>query len=61
VPVAGIPIEIIRTYDSRDKRVGDFGVGWQLGLRDIRLQKSVPLGRHWQETFTGGLILSTSM
>jgi RHS repeat-associated protein len=48
VPVAGLPIQLIRTYDSRDKRVGDFGVGWGLGIRNVRLEKSVELGRHWR-------------
>jgi hypothetical protein len=36
--VAGLPIEIIRLYDSRDKRVGDFGAGWQLGIKNVRLK-----------------------
>ena len=25
LPLAGLPIRLTRTYDSRDKRVGDFG------------------------------------
>ncbi len=32
IPVAGIPITLTRTYDSRDKRTGDFGVGWTLDI-----------------------------
>ena len=54
-PVAGLPIEVIRTYDSRDKRVGDFGVGWTLGLRNVRLEKSGVLGANWEQTSSGGL------
>ncbi|HAF12398.1 MAG TPA: hypothetical protein DCK99_01610, partial [Blastocatellia bacterium] len=50
VPLAGLPIEVSRTYDSRDKRVGDFGFGWTLGLRNVRLEKSGPLGLRWYET-----------
>jgi RHS repeat-associated protein len=50
VPVAGIPITVIRTYDSRDKRKGDFGVGWTLDVKNIRLEKSSNLGKHWLET-----------
>src|SRR6185436_7216127 len=34
VPVAGLPIQVTRTYDSRDKRRGDFGIGWRLSLSD---------------------------
>jgi RHS repeat-associated protein len=31
IPVAGIPLSIIRTYDSLDTSPGDFGAGWRLG------------------------------
>jgi RHS repeat-associated protein len=54
VPVAGLPIQLIRTYDSRDKRIGDFGIGWTLGIRNVRLEKSVELGRYWREISSGG-------
>jgi RHS repeat-associated protein len=52
VPVAGLPIQVVRTYDSRDKGVGDFGVGWRLSLSNARLQKNHPIGQSWQETVT---------
>src|SRR5208337_194251 len=52
VPVAGIPIQIVRSYDSRDKGQGDFGTGWRLSLANIHLQKSKNLGANWQETQT---------
>jgi hypothetical protein len=55
-PVAGLPIEIIRSYDSRDKRQGDFGVGWQLGIKNVRLEKSSTLGKLWDETLTPGFL-----
>ncbi|MFY9222375.1 MAG: RHS repeat-associated core domain-containing protein [Blastocatellia bacterium] len=45
-----LPITVIRTYDSRDKRKGDFGVGWTLDVKNIRLEKSSSLGKHWIET-----------
>jgi len=32
VPLAGLPIQIVRTYDSRDKSIGDFGFGWSLSV-----------------------------
>ncbi len=58
VPMAGIPIQIIRSYDSRDTRVGDFGTGWTMAINDIRLQKNSPLGANWyhdriETTFAG--------
>lgn len=56
IPVAKLPIQIVRTYDSRDKRRGDFGVGWTLDVKDVRVEKSAVLGRHWEETRGGGFL-----
>ena len=56
IPVAGVPMEVTRTYDSRDKRVGDFGFGWTLGLHNVRLEKSGGLGFKWYETVSQELI-----
>ncbi|MHC1763418.1 MAG: putative Ig domain-containing protein [Verrucomicrobiia bacterium] len=43
VPVAGIPITVTRTYDSRlSSRRGDFGYGWSLGIRDARILVASP-------------------
>src|SRR5207244_2701454 len=50
VPVAGLPIEVTRTYDSRDKGQGDFGFGWRLGLTSLRLQENATIGTGWQGT-----------
>ena len=50
VPVAGVPIQIIRSYSSLDRgRIGEFGSGWSLALSSIRLQKNRVLGRNWTE------------
>ncbi|HEY9284585.1 MAG TPA: RHS repeat-associated core domain-containing protein [Pyrinomonadaceae bacterium] len=56
VPVAGLPIEVVRTYDSRDKRVGDFGVGWTLGIRNVRVQESRAVGAKWLGEVRSGFI-----
>lgn len=48
VPVAGIPIEVIRTYDSRNKNRGDFGVGWTLDINSLRVQKNRVVGANWE-------------
>lgn len=58
IPVSGLPIRIIRTYDSRDKRHGDFGVGWQLTTQNVRLETSGVLGKGWEGTVSGGIIRS---
>ena len=50
VPMPGLPITVTRTYDSRDKRVGDFGVGWTLSVANVRVQKTGgAIGKSWDE------------
>jgi RHS repeat-associated protein len=56
VPVAGLPIQVTRTYDSRDKRTGDFGVGWTLGVKNIRVEKMGIPGDGWEQTRSGGFL-----
>jgi len=56
VPVAGIPIQVIRTYDSRDKRTGDFGVGWQLHVSQGSFKNNRTPGDGWQILSSGGVL-----
>ena len=53
VPVGGIPIRIERSYDSRDLRKGDFGIGWRLGISSIEISKFGALGENWQVVRSG--------
>lgn len=55
IPVSGIPIEIVRTYDSRDKRQHDFGVGWTLDIRRGTYTNNRKPGDGWRIESTGGL------
>ena len=48
IPVSGLDLEVIRTYDSRDKERGDFGFGWRLDLRLGSYQNNRPPGDGWQ-------------
>jgi hypothetical protein len=50
VPAAGLPIQVTRTYDSRDKGQGDFGIGWRLGLSSVTAQANGPVGLGWLGT-----------
>jgi len=50
LPVAGVPISVTRTYDSRDNRVGDFGPGWRIAVNNVRVQKNRHLGTGWFQT-----------
>ena len=45
VEMAGIPLSVVRTYDSRIKRKGDFGYGWNLDIRGGRVSHSRPIGQ----------------
>ena len=38
IPMSGIPITVNRTYDSRDKRKGDFRVGWRLDVQTLSIR-----------------------
>jgi RHS repeat-associated protein len=51
IPLSGIPISIMRIYDSRDRmRSGDFGFGWSLDVSAIRLERDARLGEGWVGT-----------
>jgi RHS repeat-associated protein len=51
VPVAGVPIQLIRSYNSLNAaHNGDFGNGWNLALSNIQLQKNHILGKNWTES-----------
>ena len=54
VPVADIPIQVNRTYDSRNKAKGDFGVGWTLDIANIKVEKTVPEGSAWTSSMNPG-------
>ncbi len=48
IPMAGVPITITRTYDSRVKSGGDFGIGWSLDLKAIEVQENRIPGEGWE-------------
>ena len=53
IPVLGFQMEVLRVYDSYDKRVGDFGVGWHVGMSNFRVSANRPLGSgYWSEQTT---------
>ncbi|MCP4657328.1 MAG: RHS repeat protein, partial [bacterium] len=54
IPLSGLDIEIVRTYDSRDKRQGDFGIGWILDIRQGSYHNNRPPGDGWQIVNPGG-------
>jgi YD repeat-containing protein len=54
IPLSGIPITINRTYDSRDKDKGDFGIGWRLDIQTLRIRPNREQGSGWVVNHTGG-------
>ncbi len=50
ISVAGIPMTVIRKYDSRDKSTGDFGAAWNLQINNIEISENGPLGIGWRQT-----------
>ncbi len=53
VPLAGVPLAVTRTYDSRDKRKGDFGVGWRLGMQTLTVRTNRVPGTGWLRSVSG--------
>ena len=48
IPVAGLPVNIYRTYDSRQKdQVGEFGYGWTMSFGGPTIHVSSDLGKGW--------------
>ena len=47
-PVAGIPVTVQRTYDTRQRSENlDFGFGWTVDYQNVRLQESRDIGFSW--------------
>ncbi len=55
IPVAGIPITVNRTYDSRDKGSHDFGYGWSIDIQNVKVEESRVLGESWEQTASSGM------
>jgi RHS repeat-associated protein len=50
VPVNGFQMQVRRVYDSIDKRMGDFGVGWHVEVANFRVSTNRELGAGgWSE------------
>ncbi len=48
IPVAGIPIRVNRTYDSRRRAEKlDFGYGWSVDYQNVRVEESRTPGKYW--------------
>ncbi|MBK8283920.1 MAG: AHH domain-containing protein [Ahniella sp.] len=57
VPLLDVPITLLRSYDTRRANEAlDFGQGWSLGWRSVRIHENRILGRSWRVDQVGGLL-----
>jgi RHS repeat-associated protein len=43
--ISGVPVQVFRTYDTTDRRLGDFGIGWRVSLSSYRATPNNKLGQ----------------
>ncbi|WP_269540004.1 tandem-95 repeat protein [Cerasicoccus fimbriatus] len=53
IPVSGIPVQLLRAYDSRGALQGDFGLGWDLGIRTVQVYENRTIGARWVQDSRG--------
>lgn len=48
VNVAGLPLTVIRSYDSRSRNTkGDFGYGWDMSTSGVKINESCNMSANW--------------
>ena len=48
VNVAGLPLTVIRSYDSRSRNTkGDFGYGWDMSTSGVKINESCNMSSNW--------------
>lgn len=48
IPLAGVPIRVLRTYDSRDRENHEFGHGWTLDVKQGSYRNNRTPGEGWR-------------
>jgi len=56
IALPGFDLSLLRSYDSRIKSMGDFGVGWELGYKSVRLGENRNAGDGWEIQDIGGFL-----
>lgn len=54
VPVLGLPFDVARVYDSKDRSQGDFGHGWRLQTSGFEVTENTTPGLGWRGTVSQG-------
>src|SRR3546814_6930664 len=50
LPASGVPLSVVRTYDSRGGRDGDFGAGWTLDVTGMDVSVTRDQGLGWEQS-----------
>ena len=54
IPLAGIPVQVTRTYDSREKEnLKDFGYGWSVDYQNVKVEETRVPGLNWELNLYG--------
>ena len=56
-----LPLGVVRTYDSRMKTSGDFGIGWTINLSGLKLVEESSPSSGWVQQSSGGIFGSFSI
>ena len=57
VPMVGLPITVVRTYDSRRRDEAlDFGYGWSVGYQSVRVSEGRAAGLGWHVQSQGAVV-----
>ncbi len=51
--ISGIQVSAARYYNSTNKQVGDFGVGWTLGLGSVQVHEMNSMSDYWNMSMSG--------
>ncbi|SHH48966.1 intein C-terminal splicing region/RHS repeat-associated core domain-containing protein [Clostridium collagenovorans DSM 3089] len=57
--LSGLNLSLNRNYDNRNKKNGDFGIGWTLGLDNIKFYERTKLGEGYEQIKQGSLLTTT--
>lgn len=52
IPLSGVPVQLLRSYDSRGTSSADFGPDWELGFRSVQVHTAEPVGIGWEDYVT---------
>jgi RHS repeat-associated protein len=62
IPLPGLQLSVERGYDSRNRGMsGDFGYGWQMSLKSIKMSQTCKPGENWELQLSNGPVRQFSL